>query len=118
MHQYRRQNPSLRIIDKPKSTHPVPCPGRQAPPTRFQVKQSAYKSKSSLQDSTVDAEYQKYKLGALSSDKSDILKFWEVRLMLLDGTTTHPLIGQQSRLPDTVCNRHGLSPSPGHIRAL
>jgi hypothetical protein len=48
-----------------------------------------------LQAFTAEAEYWKYASGDLSSDKVDILKFWEVRLMFLDiVAATHTLIGQ------------------------
>jgi hypothetical protein len=63
-------------------------------PTRFQLKGSVYERDSPPQVFTVDVEYRKYALGELSSSKMDILRFWEVRCMLLDGTMTHSLIGQ------------------------
>ena len=96
MRRYRHQispTPVLEVSNSP--VHPVPHPGGRAPPTRFKVEHSAYKSKSSLQAFTAKAEYRKYALGDLSSDKVDILKFWEVRLMFLDiVAATHTLIGQ------------------------
>ena len=119
MQQYHHQDLSLPNIEGPESpARPVQCLGRQAPPTRFQVNFSTYKSQHSLQESTVKAEYQKYVLGSLSSHKTDILKFWEVRFTLLDGAMAHTLIGQQNRVPDTLCDRHGLSPHPGHFCTL
>ena len=119
MHQYHCRDPSLPSIEVPKSpARPVQCSGHQAPPTRFQVNFSTYESGPSLQESTVEAEYRKYVSGSLSSYKTDILKFWEVRFMLLDGAMAHILIGQQNRVPDTLCNHHGLSPNPSHICAL
>ena len=48
-------------------------------PTQFQLKSSGYQRNSLAQVFTVDAEYQKYALGELSSSKMDILQFWEVR---------------------------------------
>jgi hypothetical protein len=95
MRHYRRQNLSAPVIEVSNSpVHPVPRPGGKAPPTRFKVERSAYESKSSLQEFTVEAEYRKYASGDLSSNQTDILKFWEVRFMLLDDATTHTLIGQ------------------------
>jgi len=63
----------------------------------FKVEHSTYERKSLLQESMVEAEYRKYASGDLSSHKTDILKFWEVRLMFLcflDVAMTHTLIGQ------------------------
>ena len=95
MRRYRRQNSSAPVIEVSNSpVHPVPRPGGKAPPTRFKVARSAYENKSSRQEFTVEAEYRKYASGDLSSDKTDILKFWEVRSILLDDATTHTLIGQ------------------------
>ena len=95
MRRYHRQNsstPVLKVSNSP--VHPVPHPGGRAPPTRFKVERSAYESKTLLQEFTVEAEYRKYASGDLSFDKTDILRFWEVRLMFLDITATHTLIGQ------------------------
>jgi len=64
--------------------YPVPHPGGQASPTQFKVKHPTYEYNSSVQEVTVKAEYQKYVSGGLSSSKTDILKFWKVRLMLLE----------------------------------
>jgi hypothetical protein len=36
-----------------------------------------------------DAEHRKYVSGDLSSNQTDVLRVWEVRLMLFDGTMTH-----------------------------
>jgi hypothetical protein len=98
MRRYRRRNSSTPVVEVSNNSNPpvqpVPHPGGRAPPTRFKVERSAYESKSSLQEFTVEAEYRKYASGDLSSNKTDILKFWEVRPMLLDGSTTHTLIGQ------------------------
>lgn len=121
MTKYRRQDSSLPAAGIPNApTSPVPFPEAEAPlpPTRFKVRRPIYRGQSSSQAFTVDEEYKKYTLGNLSSSKTDILKFWEVRLVLLDGAMTHTLIGQQNRVSDIVCNRHGLSSDPGHISAL
>src|SRR6266850_4422726 len=98
MHRYRHQNSSTPIFEVSDSpAPPIPHFGGQAPPTQFKVEHSAPERKSSLQESMVEAEYQKYASGDLSSHKTDILKFWEVRLMFLcflDVAMTHTLIGQ------------------------
>ena len=80
MHQYRCQGsfrPVTEVSNSP--VHPVPRPGGRAPPTRFKVERPAYKSVSSDQEFTIEAEYRKYVLGDLSSLQTDSLKFWEVR---------------------------------------
>lgn len=120
MDEYRRRNLSLTDIGTPKSpADPVPRPEGQAPPTRFKFERPTYRSQPSHQPSTVEAEYNKYTTHDLSSPATDIVKFWEVRFMLLDGAMTHPdRIGQQNRVSNVICNRHGLSPNPGHIRSL
>ena len=82
MRRYRPQGSAMPVVEVPNS--PVPCPGGRAPPTRFKVKRPTYERNSSAQEVTVEAEYQKYVSGGLSSSKTDILKFWEVRHILLE----------------------------------
>ena len=53
----------------------------RAPPTKFAVPRSTYKMKRASQTSTVDAEFCKY-ISVLSSDGTDILRFWEVNLFI------------------------------------
>jgi len=94
MDDYRLRNPSLLLPITEISDRLVSHSEGRAPPTRFKVQRSAYANKSSLQEFTVDAEFRKYASGDLTSHQSSMLKFWEVRLMFLDGTATHTLIGQ------------------------
>ena len=92
MHRYHLQNPSLlpaTQVPDPLITHS----GGRAPPAQF-VLQHSYTNRHSHQDFTVDAEFHKYVSGDLISHQSNILKFWEVRPMLLNRTMTHALIGQ------------------------
>jgi len=82
---YHPRGLAMPVIEVPNSpVRPVPHPGGRAPPMRFKVKRPAYKCNSSVQEVTVEAEYQKYVSGGLSLSKTNILKFWEVRLMLLE----------------------------------
>ena len=60
---------------------PVPAPGARVKPlpTRFKVERSVYE-KRTPDSFTIDAEYRKYTSGENSSEGTDILWFWEVRL--------------------------------------
>ena len=60
---------------------PAPAPGARVKPlpTRFKVERSVYE-KRTPDSFTVDAEYRKYTSGENSSEGTDILWFWEVRL--------------------------------------
>ncbi len=93
MRDYRLENPSLLPATEVSNPLVSRSEGR-APPTRFKVQRSAYANKSSLQEFTVDAEFQKYASGDLTLHQSSILKFWEVRHTFLDGTVTHTPIGK------------------------
>ena len=85
MRRYCPRGSAMPVIEVPNSpVFPVSHPGGRAPPMRFKVKCPAYKCNSLVQEVTVEAEYQKYVSGGLSSSKTDILKFWEVRLILLE----------------------------------
>ena len=70
--------PAMTELDHPVSTAPLDSEDGDEP-TQFQLKSSGYQRNSLAQVFTVDAEYQKYALGELSSSKMDILRFWEVR---------------------------------------
>jgi len=48
---------------------------------RFKVQNSIYEKKASPQVSTVESEFRKYVLGLLSSEETNILQFWEVRIL-------------------------------------
>ena len=63
------------------SDEPAPAPGARVKllPTRFKVEHSVYE-KRTPDSFTIDAEYQKYTSGENSSEGTDILWFWEVRL--------------------------------------
>src|SRR6266581_2241626 len=69
---------------------PTPVAGAKSCPTRFRIEHSAFEKKSSPQLLGIDAEFYKYTSSMTSSD-TDILLFWEVRLILLNGTITHLL---------------------------
>ena len=80
MRQYRAKRsstPATVVSDCP--VQPTP-PARGKPlPTRFKIDRSIYQKKAVPQEFTVDAEYRKYALGEISSEETDILRFWEVR---------------------------------------
>ena len=91
MHDYRRRGISIPAVKASKSrVHPVPDPEDEDPPSRFIIKHSAYARKTSVQEFTVETEYRKYVSGNLTED-TDILKYWEVRFILLDGAMTQRL---------------------------
>ena len=70
--------PAMTELDHPVSAAPLDSEDGDEP-TQFQLKSSGYQRNSLAQVFMVDAEYQKYALGELSSSKMDILWFWEVR---------------------------------------
>jgi hypothetical protein len=59
---------------------PAPVSKFKPVPTWFTVKDSIYnKRKSTYNESSIEAEFQRYKSGSLSSEETSILQFWEVR---------------------------------------
>jgi hypothetical protein len=83
MHQYRNQKLSMSkatITDSPVQDDLVPAV--ELAPTRFKVQDSVYKKKSTHNAFSVDVEFQKYILGSISSEETNILRFWEVRSFL------------------------------------
>ena len=71
------------------STQPVPVASGQPSSTQFKVQNSIYKKKASPQVSTVESEFRKYVSGPLSSEETNILQFWEVRILWLTSIMTH-----------------------------
>ena len=78
------------------------APGQRAPvaggkpsqaeprPTWFRVNDSAFKTKPSPQSLGIEVEYRKYTSSEVCSEEDlDILWFWEVRSLLLNGALTH-----------------------------
>jgi len=63
------------------SAQPVPVASGQPSSMRFKVQNSIYEKKASPQVSTVESEFRKYVLGLLSSEETNILQFWEVRIL-------------------------------------
>src|SRR6266581_8069099 len=59
-------------------------------PTWFRIEHSTFEKKSLPRSLGIDAEFCKYTSSITSSD-TDILLFWEVRLILSNGTMTHLL---------------------------
>ena len=93
MHDYHCQGISIPTIKVSKSlVHPVPDPEDEDPPSRFVVKHSTYARKTPVHEYIVKTEYQKYVSGNLT-EETDILKYWEVRFILLDGAMTHTIAG-------------------------
>jgi hypothetical protein len=76
MNRYRQNLPAATTLHNPP-VQPTPVAGGKAPPTQFKVERSVYVKKAS-QTFTVKAEYQKYAAGEISSEETNILKFWEV----------------------------------------
>ena len=80
MCQYRAKRsltPATMVSDCP--VQPTP-PARGKPlPTWFKIDHSVYQKEAMPQEFTVDAEYRKYALGEISSEETNILRFWEVR---------------------------------------
>ena len=60
---------------------PTPVATSKLLPTRFRVEHSVYEKKSSCWV-TVEAEYQKYVAGYISSEDTNIVQFWEVRFLI------------------------------------
>lgn len=82
MRQYSDQKKS-----KPEATTTAPPLQRKVPvaklaSTRFQVRDSVYKTRSTCDTGSVDAEFQKYVSGSTTSEDTNILQFWEVRRFL------------------------------------
>jgi hypothetical protein len=77
MRRYRDQNSSTLATP----VQPTPVAGGRPPPTRFKVEHSVYEKKATPQAYTVEAEFRKYVSGAISSEETDILQFWEVGLL-------------------------------------
>lgn len=79
MHQYRDKKSSMSKVATPDPPPlPAPVSGLKPVPTRFKVQDSVY-NKKSTQEFSVDAEFQKYISGSISSEQTSILRFWEVR---------------------------------------
>jgi hypothetical protein len=82
MNCYRNQNPMLTAPTAIPNPSDELAPGARVKPCpmRFKVKCSVYEKEPS-QSFTVEAEYWKYVSGDNSSKETDILRFWEVRLL-------------------------------------
>lgn len=77
MRQYHDQKlPAAATVASGFADQPPPVAG--PPPTRFTLGRSVYERRTSPQAFTVEAEFQKYASGQMSSDQTDILRFWEV----------------------------------------
>jgi hypothetical protein len=77
MGQYRK---TLSIPEITALDPPVPSASKeQLPPTRFTIEHSTYAKRASPQTFTIEAEYQRYICGELSSPQTEILQYWEVR---------------------------------------
>ncbi|KAF8498973.1 hypothetical protein F5888DRAFT_1802387 [Russula emetica] len=82
MRQYRSQKSSMSeatMTDSPVQPDPVVS----VAPTRFKVQDSVYKKKSTRNVSSVDVEFQKYVSGPISSEETNILRFWEANRLEL-----------------------------------
>jgi hypothetical protein len=83
MNRYRNQNsstPTTATAFPNPPVKPASVTRSEAPPTRFKVERSVYEKRPS-QTFTVEAEYRKYVAGE-SSSETNILQFWEVRLVI------------------------------------
>ena len=81
MRKYHDQASSTAATAPSKApVQPRPVAQDNVCPTRFRVEHAAFKKKSVSRVLGVDAEFRKYTLSEVSSDDTDILWFWEVRL--------------------------------------
>jgi hypothetical protein len=64
-------------IDLP--TRPAPVSGVKLALMRFKIQDSIYMKKSTPNEFSVEVKFQKYISGSISSEKTSILQFWEVR---------------------------------------
>jgi hypothetical protein len=75
MHQYcDRKSSTSKVTTTDPPAQPAPVSKFKLVPTWFMVKDSIYnKRKSAYNESSVEAEFQRYKLGLLSSEETSIL---------------------------------------------
>ena len=83
MNRYRGQNSTAADAPSNSPVKPSPAIRSSRVPTRFKVRSSVYEKPSQV--FTVEAEYRKYVSGILCSDGTDILWFWEVRILYFEG---------------------------------
>jgi hypothetical protein len=80
MRQYRDEKSSTsEVATTAPPPRPAPVSGLKQVPTQFKVQDSVYSKKSTHNEFSVDAEFQKYISGSISSEETSILRFWEVR---------------------------------------
>lgn len=80
MHRYseeKEKSPTTTTADS--HVRPAPCPVAKAAPTRYAVKHTVFGKRAADDAFSVEVEFKKYTLCALSSDATNILQFWEVR---------------------------------------
>jgi hypothetical protein len=78
----------------------------KAPPSKFSVEPSVRKKRTGTQptqDSTVEAEFERYAMGEVSPDNCDVLQFWEVCQMQLNCAT---LISHSLSRPTGLNSQH------------
>ena len=80
MRRYRNQKSSTSEAAMANTpAQPAPVSWAKPAPTRFKVQDSVYNKKSTPGEFSVEAEFQKYIAGSISSEETSILQFWEVR---------------------------------------
>jgi len=86
---------------------PAPVTRDKARPTRYEIKPSALKKKSVSRVLGIDAEYCKYTLSDVSVEGTDILSFWEVRLLWVLSVkyTMTPSLNRPIRKSSPLCSR-------------
>ena len=89
MHQYHNQKSSTsKVATTHSPAQPALVSKAKPTPTQFKVQDSVYNKKSTHNESSVEAKFQKYASGSISSEETSILQFWEVRYGMVFDTTT------------------------------
>ncbi len=77
------------VHDVPRVVQPAPTARESIRPTRFHMPQSTlHETMPSSTETSVESEYRKYASSEVSSEGTDILLFWEVRLFQLNDAMT------------------------------
>jgi len=80
MHRYsekKEKSPTTTMADS--HVRPAPRPVAKAAPTRYAMERPVFAKRAPDDTFSVEVEFKKYTLCALSSDATNILQFWEVR---------------------------------------
>jgi hypothetical protein len=82
MHRYRNQTSSgdATAASNLPAAQPTPVATDEPSSTRFKIKHSVY-DKKPTQATSVEVEFRNYSTAGITSDKTGILRFWEVRFL-------------------------------------